>query len=308
MTVHLVVNPTAGGGRAGKQLPSVVAQVRRTFAQQPVRVHRATSVEHARQCLRDAIDTRHDDDVLIVMGGDGMMHLGLNTVAGTEIGLGMIPAGSGDDLCRGLGIPVGDTEAALDLLAGEPRPVDLMQVGQHWVGSIVASGFDARVNLRANRMRFPRGRLQYPVAVAAELATFRPLQYRLTIDGGQVREFEAMLVAVGNTTSFGGGLKICPEAEPDDGLLDLTIIHPVSRRTLVGIFPKIYSGSFTHLDVVEQLRCREVVLDGALPDDGSTTPTPLTVMGDGEELGPTSRTITCRPGALRVFAPLSTPG
>lgn len=303
MTVHLVVNPSAGGGRAGRQLPAVVAQVRRTFTDRPVRVHQATSFDHARDCLRDAIDARQDDDVLIVMGGDGMMHLGLNAVAGTEIALGMIPSGSGDDLCRGLGIPVDDIEAALDLLSTEPRSVDLMQVGSNWVGSIVASGFDARVNLRANHMTFPRGRLQYPVAVAAELATFRPLNYRIIVDG-TVRELEAMLVAVGNTTSYGGGLKMCPDAVPDDGLLDVTIIHPVPRRTLVRMFPKIYAGAFTHLSVVEQFRCRELELDGtlAMTDPGEQV-TPITAMGDGEELGPTPCTITCRPGALQVFAP-----
>lgn len=313
VTIHLVVNPTSGGGRGERILPTVLGQVRRTFAGRRVVVQRAIDYAHARQCVTEAVAHRTDDDVLVVMGGDGMMHLGINAVAGTGVPLGMIPAGSGDDLCRGLGIPVRDLDATLALLAGEPRQVDLLRVdeartapagpsvGPTWVGSIVATGFDARVNLRANHMTFPPGRLQYPVAVAAELSTFRPLQYRLVVDG-QPRELEAMLVAVGNTTSFGGGLRMCPEAVPDDGLLDLTIIHPVRRRTLVRMFPAIYRGAFTHLDEVELLRASTVELDGTLADG-----TPLTMMGDGEEIGAAPRTIRCAAGALTVFAPADLP-
>lgn len=298
MTVHLVANPAAGGGAAGKKLPSVVARVRRIFTGRPVVVHQVDDFEHARSCLDQAINGRQADDILVVMGGDGMMHLGVDAVAWTGIPLGMIPSGSGDDLCRGLGIPVGDVDAALDLLNGEPRSVDLIQADDEWVGSIVASGFDARVNLRANAMKFPRGRMQYPVALMKELSTFRPLQYTITVDG-QERELDAMLIAVGNTSSYGGGLKICPDADPEDGLLDVTIIHPVSRRTLVGIFPKIYAGAFTHLDVVERFRCAQIRIDGELPATGEK----LTAMGDGEEIGPLPMTFHCRPRALNVFAP-----
>ena len=311
MTIHLVVNPTSGGGRGERILPTVLGRVRQAFAGRRVVVQRATDFAHARQCVNEVVANRTDDDVLVVMGGDGMMHLGINAVAGTSVPLGMIPAGSGDDLCRGLGIDVRDLDSTLDLLSCEPRQVDLLRIGRRrvdqrtgesdksvtWVGSILATGFDARVNLRANHMTFPPGRLQYPVAVAKELSTFSPLHYRLVVDGVP-RDLEAMLVAVGNTASFGGGLRMCPEAVPDDGLLDLTIIHPVRRRTLVRMFPAIYRGAFTHLDEVELLRARTVELDGTLADG-----TPLTMMGDGEEIGPAPSTISCEPGALTVFAP-----
>lgn len=304
MTIHLVANPTSGGGRAGRILPRVVERIRRTYPGVPMVVQRTSGFDHARECLAMAVSASGPEDRIVVMGGDGMMHLGVNAVAETGIPLAMIPAGSGNDLCRGLGVPVGEERAALDLMAGTPKPFDLLRISQPsapttaptWVGSIVASGFDARVNLRANAMTFPRGRAQYPVAVAAELATFRPIHYRLVVDG-QVRELDAMLVAIGNTTSFGGGLRMCPEADPDDGLLDITIIHPVGRATLVRMFPAIYSGAFTHLDVVELVRARSVELSGTLADG-----TPLTVMGDGEEIGPVPRTIDCVPGALLAYA------
>lgn len=304
MTIHLVANPTSGGGRAGRILPRVVDRLRRTYPDVPLVVQRTTGYDHARTCLELAVAGARRGDRIVVMGGDGMMHLGVNAVAQTDIPLAMIPAGSGNDLCRGLGVPVGEERAALDLMAGGPRRFDLLRLTPSedaaappaWVGSIVASGFDARVNLRANAMTFPRGRAQYPVAVAAELATFRPIHYRLVIDG-EVRELDAMLVAIGNTTSFGGGLQMCPDARPDDGLLDITIIHPVGRATLVRMFPAIYSGAFTHLDVVEMVRARSVELSGTLADG-----TPLTVMGDGEEIGPVPRTVDCVPGALLTYS------
>lgn len=309
MTIHLVVNPASGGGRGERILPTVLGRVREAFGGRRVIVQRTTDYAHARRCVNEAVTHRADDDVLVVMGGDGIMHLGINAVAGTSVPLGMVPAGSGDDLCRGLGIDVRDLDSTLDLLSCEPRQVDLLRVdhaepepsedaaGPTWVGSILATGFDARVNLRANHMTFPPGRLQYPVAVAAELSTFRPLHYRLVVDGVP-RELDAMLVAIGNTTSFGGGLRMCPNAVPDDGLLDITIIHPVRRRTLVRMFPAIYRGAFTHLDEVELVRARTVHLEGTLADGA-----PLTMMGDGEEIGPAPSTVSCVPGALTVFAP-----
>lgn len=303
MTIHLVANPSSGGGRAGRVLPRVVDRIRRTHPGVPVVVQRTTGYEHARSCLTSAAADSGPGDRIVVMGGDGMMHLGVNAVAESDIPLALIPAGSGNDLCRGLGIPVDDERAALDLMAGCPRRFDLLRLTPPdpsappaWVGSIVASGFDARVNLRANAMTFPRGRAQYPVAVAAELATFRPIHYRLVVDGVS-RDLDAMLVAIGNTSSFGGGLKMCPDAVPDDGLLDITIIHPVPRRTLVRMFPAIYSGAFTHLAEVELLRARTVELGGTLADG-----TPLTVMGDGEEIGPVPRTVGCVSGALLAYA------
>ena len=130
------------------------------------------------------------------------------------------------------------------------------------MAAVLATGFDALVNRRANQMPWPRGSTRYAVAVMAELRVFSPLHYRLTLDG-EVRELQAMLVAIGNTSSYGGGMLICPKADPYDGLLDVTIIHPVSRLKLLRLFPEMYSGNFVRDPCVEQLRVREVLIEGA---------------------------------------------
>jgi len=234
-----------------------------------------------------------------VMGGDGMMHLGVNTSARAHLGtgsrttLGLIPAGTGNDLCRGIGLDPDDSVAAAEVIArGYTRAIDLGRIGVTYVAAVLATGFDALVNRRANAMAWPRGSMRYTIAALAELRVFEPLRYRLTLDG-EVRELSSMLVAVGNTSSYGGGMKICPAADPYDGLLDVTIVHPVSRLKLLQLLPQMFSGRFARDACVEQLRAREVTVEGA----------GLVGFGDGEMLGATPLTVISVPRALPVFVP-----
>jgi diacylglycerol kinase (ATP) len=141
-------------------------------------------------------------------------------------------------------------------------------------------------------MPWPRGSTRYALAVMAELRVFSPLHYRLTLDG-QIRELPAMLVAIGNTSSYGGGMLICPQADPYDGLLDVTIIHPVGRLKLLRLFPEMYSGSFVRDACVEQLRVREATVEGP----------GLVGFGDGEMLGAAPLQVCSMPRALPVFVP-----
>ncbi len=211
-----------------------------------------------------------------------------------QVVLGLIPAGTGNDLCRGLGLDAADPVTAAQVIAaGGRRVVDLMQVNGHVVGGVLATGFDAMVNARANAMPWPKGELRYPLAALAELRVFSPLEYRLTIDG-DTRDLHAMLVAVGNTSSYGGGMQICPDADPTDGLLDVTIIHPAGRLRLLRLLPEMYSGKFVRDRTVERLRVRSICVDGP----------GLVGYGDGELIGPTPLDVRVLPEALTVFAPV----
>ena len=286
--IALVVNPTAGRGRGAATLAHVEARLRSTGA--VTETLRSTSWADAAAQMAAAV--RREVDVLAVMGGDGMMHLGLNACADAgglgRTALGMIPAGTGNDLARGVGLDPSDTLAAADIVAGDHRrSIDLIRVGDRYVGAVLASGYDARVNERANQMRWPKGSMRYTVAAFAELRVFRPLTYRLTLDG-EVREQPAMLVAIGNTSTYGGGLQICPRADPGDGLLDVTIIHPVSRLKLLQLLPQMRSGRFARDPCVEQLRARAITVAGQ----------GLVTYGDGERLGPAPVDATVAPGAL----------
>ncbi len=293
--IRLVVNPSAGKGRALELLPRVAGTLRDGGADLEILLSR--DFAEAQLMTRGAIED--GVDVLAVMGGDGIMHLGVNTAAvahlvgGSRTTLGMIPAGTGNDLCRGIGLDPRDVVAAAAVIAaGHRRSLDLAQVGDTYVGGVLATGFDALVNRRANQMPWPRGSIRYALATMAELRVFSPLQYRLTLDG-EVREQQAMLVAVGNTSSYGGGMIICPRADPYDGLLDVTIIHPVGRLKLLRLLPEVYSGRFVRDPCVEQLRVREVTVEGS----------GLVGFGDGEMIAAAPLKVCCVPQALPVFIP-----
>jgi diacylglycerol kinase (ATP) len=305
-TLTLVVNPAAGRGRARRLLPLLTAGLVAGLPDANLHVHQTTSFSDARLRCIEAVERArpavegHRRDALIVMGGDGMMHLGLNAAAGTGVPLGLVAAGRGNDFCRGIGVPNDLPGAIRTIVAGHTLRMDLLETTgrlsdgaeRRWVGSIVSTGFDARVNYRTNHLRWNFGQLSYTWSALAELSRFEPLPYRLVIDG-EPREQTAMFVAVGNAGVFGGGMRACPDADVTDGLLDITVINPVSRFTLLRLLPRMFDGGFVHDPAVERLRAREVLVDG----DG------LFGMADGEELGAVPLRLRAVPDMLSVFVP-----
>jgi diacylglycerol kinase (ATP) len=221
-----------------------------------------------------------------------MVHLGVQAVAGTGTALGIIPAGTGNDVARYFDLPRADVDAAADLvLAGRTRTVDLARSGGRYFVTVMAAGFDAVVNERANRMTWPKGQMRYNIATLAELRTFRPLSYTLDLDGEQ-RRLEAMLVAVGNGPSFGGGLRITEGALLDDGMLDVVIIKPMSKAGLIRTYPKLFKGTHVTHPQYEHHRVRSVTV--AAPG--------IVAYADGERFGALPVTVDCVPGALTVLA------
>ncbi|MFI8827122.1 diacylglycerol kinase [Streptomyces sp. NPDC053431] len=315
--ITLFVNPTAGRGRgahaalpaarafqdAHAALPAARAFQDAGFSVRTVRGHGA---DDALRCAREAVED--GTGALVAIGGDGMVSLALQAVAGTGTPLGVIPVGTGNDFARCLGLPLRDPAAAGRTAAealseGGGRLIDLGRVeaggteagrgGARWFGTVLASGFDSRVNDRGNRMRLRAGRFTYDLALLSELAALRPIPYRLTLDDGAETRIEATLVAVGNGTSYGGGMRICAGARLDDGLLDVTVVGACSRTELLRVFPRVYRG--THLDhpKVTVHRARSLTIEAP----------GITGYADGEPLGPLPLTVRSVPGALRVLAP-----
>lgn len=237
-----------------------------------------------------------------MVGGDGMVSLGVNALAGSKVPLGIVAAGTGNDMVRGLGLhytaPNDSLAQLLELLALPPRVIDLAKVTTdggvtRWFGCVLSAGFDAIVNERANRMRFPNGPSKYIWAVLLELARLRPRQYRLTVDGESL-DVEAVLIAVGNNTSLGGGMILTPNAQLDDGLLDVVIGHKMSRLSLLRLFPKVFRGAHIGDRLVEELRGKVIRIE---------TPGVI-AYADGERVGALPIDVSVVPGALRVYAPL----
>lgn len=292
----LVVNERSGGGRAGKALPKVARALYDRVPTAQLHIVRSTSFAEAEALTRAAALQCEPGDALIVMGGDGMAHLGLNACALTDVPLGVVPAGTGNDFARSVGSGL-KWDAAVDaVIAGRTRTIDLAEIRGNltygdlaYVGCVVSTGFDERVNFRANASPIDLGAPSYLWAVLAELRGFRPLRYRLVLDGEE-RELDSMLVAVANAGYFGGGIAICPDYDLADGLLDVAIVHPVPRMVLLTMFPRLASGKPFEHPAIERLRVREIIVDGP----------GLRGMADGEPLG--TPPLACRavPGALTI--------
>ncbi|HEY1117714.1 MAG TPA: diacylglycerol kinase family protein, partial [Acidimicrobiales bacterium] len=228
----------------------------------------------------------------VVCGGDGMVNLALQAVARTDVPLGVLPAGTGNDFARYFDLPLRDgAAAAVRIIHGRSREVDLARIGDRWFGGVLAAGFDAVVNERANRMRWPKGQMRYNLATLAELRVFEPLRYVLELDGAE-RVVEAMLVAVGNGPSFGGGMRIAEGADLHDGLLDVVLIKPMSRVELVRTFPKLFDGSHVTHPQFERHRVRRVSI--AAPG--------IVGYADGERFGALPLTVESVPNAVKVIA------
>ncbi|MEV8352156.1 diacylglycerol kinase [Streptomyces niveus] len=292
--ISLFVNPTAGRGRGARAAQPAARALR--DAGYSVRTVLGSDADDALRRAREAVAA--GTGALIAVGGDGLVSLALRAVAGTDTPLGVVAVGTGNDFGRALGLPVRDPAAAgriaADALKNHTiRELDLGRVGGRWFGTVLASGFDSRVNDRGNRMRWPTGRFKYDLAMVAELAAFKPVPYRITLDDGAEREIEATLVAVGNGPSYGGGMRICADAVMDDGLFDVTVVGECSRATLLKVFPRVYRGTHLSHPVVTVHRTAKITL--AAPG--------LTGYADGEPLGPLPLTAQCVPGAVRVLAP-----
>jgi diacylglycerol kinase (ATP) len=290
MDAVIVVNPDSGRHR-GEHV-AAHAHRRLTAAGHAAQVVRGADVAAARAALVQAV--AGGVDTVLVVGGDGAAHAVLDVVAETALTFGLLPAGTGNDLARTLGIAAKDPDAAIDVvLRGTTRMIDLADADGTLVATVVASGFDSKVNERANAMRWPRGNMRYNLAILAELRAFEPLEFTLTLDDGRVLHRRAMLTAVGNGPSFGGGLRICEGAAIDDGLLDVVVINPVSKVTLLRVFPQLYRGTHTALPQFERHRVRSVRLESP----------GIVAYGDGERLGALPRSVRVRPAALRVLVP-----
>ncbi|MDR2381089.1 MAG: YegS/Rv2252/BmrU family lipid kinase [Bifidobacteriaceae bacterium] len=300
----VVVNPTAGKGKAENR-GARVAELLTARGHAVVDLSApdlAAAHRSARQAVVDGVDA------LIVAGGDGMTHLGVNVVAGTTLPLGIIPLGTGNDVARILGVPrhdVGESIQAIErALEAGPRVIDAVKVtdGTHsmseWYAGVLSAGFDAAVNARANILRWPRGESVYVRALLRELSRYKPYGFELEIDGERAWQSAGALIAVANGSDIGGGMHIAPDASLDDGLLDVVIAGPISVATLLTVFPRVYRGTHVFHPAVTVLRGKTVKLVprpdlGAMPPDAHT---------DGERVGPLPLECCCMPRALRVLA------
>jgi len=293
--VTVLTNPASGHGNA----PHAAEQAVERLQQRGVDVVGivGSDAEHARRLLRAAVEK--GTDAVVVTGGDGVISDALQALACTDIPLGIIPAGTGNDHAREFGLPTKDPVAAADIIAdGWTETVDLGRIRDRagvtkWFGTVAAAGFDSLVTDRANRMRWPRGRMRYNLAMLAELSQLRLLPFRLVLDGRDEIVTDLTLAAFGNTRSYGGGMLICPNADAADGQLDITMVHSASRSRLIRLFPTVYKGN--HVDLDEVTTARATSVDVESPG--------INVYADGEYACALPAEISAVAGALAILRP-----
>ena len=286
--VALIVNPHAGGGRAGKVLPAVEAALQRLGL--AFHTERTESLEHAEALARAAAAA---GEVAVALSGDGLIGRLAGVLAGGDGVLGVLPGGRGNDLARALGIPL-DPVAACEVLAGEHiRELDLGEVdGRPFIG-IASCGFNSDANRIANEAPAVLGNFVYAYGAVRALAAWHPARFELTLDDRGLA-FVGDIVAVANSPFYGGGMRTARDAKLDDGLFDVVMTGRAPKRRFPLLIAKAFDGSYVDLPTVHVERAQEVRV---------TADRPFTMYADGDPIGDLPVTLRVRPRAVRVLVP-----
>nr|WP_307875127.1 YegS/Rv2252/BmrU family lipid kinase [Frankia nepalensis] len=287
--LHVIVNPSAGGGRAGRMLPGVEAALRAWASE--VEVTPTRDIAHADELAAEAAAGGR---VAVALGGDGLVGRVAGATAAAGGLLAVLPGGRGNDFARGLGIGRDPVAAAAALAGAVERRVDLPEAnGRAFIG-IASLGFDSDVQVIANKTRFLRGQSVYTYSTMRALLPWRPARFTVRLDGGEPQEVVGWSVGAANAPFYGGGMRYAPDADIADGQLEVVFLHKMSRLTLLLLFHKVFKG--THVDTkhVTVLRARHLTVDADRP---------FQVYADGDPVADLPTEIVLRPGALRLLAP-----
>jgi YegS/Rv2252/BmrU family lipid kinase len=286
---HLVlVNPSAGGGRARELLPRLEGALRDHGIEH--RLVMTTSLDHG---IEEARRAAEGGEVVVVMSGDGLIGQIGGALVEAGVPLGVIPGGRGNDFARVLGIPTEIPDAVALIANGATRKVDVGEVnGRRFLG-IASCGFDSDVNRIANETRLIKGNLVYLYAALRGLAAWKPARFEVMLDGKR-RAFTGYAVAAANNRAYGGGMYLAPDAELDDGRLDVVMTSNVSKLRCLVNLPKVFSGSHVENEEVTIARASEVEI---------TADRPFAVYADGDHLADLPARVRVLPRALDVIAP-----
>ena len=286
----LIVNPSAGGGRAGQALPDVQDALRRLGLEH--RVETTRSLEHAGELAREAAER---DEVAVAFGGDGLVGAVAAALRHSTGLLGILPGGRGNDLARVLGIPLQPVPACQILAGGTVRPLDLGQAGERTFVGIASCGFDSEANRIANQTRLVRGNLVYAYGALRALAGWKPATFEVTLDGNRVHVVTGYSVGACNSKAYGGGMYAAPDAELDDGLLDIvTCAQMPKHRFLTSMLPKVFKGTHVQMPEVTVLRAAQATISADRP---------FTMYADGDPIAELPVSVRALPRAVRVLGP-----
>jgi diacylglycerol kinase (ATP) len=286
----LVINPVAGQGKGASIGTHVAGYLNSHGIKYEIIIGR-DGIDQA-DSLQRFLYRNRDCSGVIAVGGDGLLHLVLQKITPAQVPLAMIPAGTGNDFVRTLGWSIDDVDAILEaILSTKPSSVDLGLVDGEWFAAILSTGFDSIVNEKANAMSWPKGPMKYNAAIAIELPRFKPHHYEIVLDDRTIST-QAMLIAVSNGRSYGGGMLVCPQADVSDGYFDVMVLHPVSKLEFIKVFPRVFKGTHITHPAVEIVRSKSVKITAD-----------AVAYADGERIGQLPVSAQCIPGALMTWLP-----
>jgi len=284
----LLVNPSAGGGKARDLIDELEAGMRERGLE-----YRLVLTEGLEHGCSEALAGAEKGEIPVVMSGDGLIGQVGGALANKGVAMGILPGGRGNDLARVLGIPR-ELSGALDVLAGgHEREIDVGQVdGKRFLG-ILSCGFDSDANRIANETKWIKGNLVYLYAAIKALVQWRPATFTIDIDGSR-KQITGYTAAASNSKAYGGGMYAAPDAELDDGLLDVGACGNVSKLTFLRGMGKIFKGEHRELLEVQEWRGAEARIDADRPFE---------CYADGDPIGTLPVTVSLLPRALRVIVP-----
>jgi YegS/Rv2252/BmrU family lipid kinase len=289
VTLAVIINPFAGGGRAARELNAVEASLHRLGLEH--HVERTHSLDHARELARAAADA---DEIAVAFGGDGLIGAVADALRHTDGVLGVLPGGRGNDFARMLGITGSPSEACEVLAHGEVRRLDLGVIGDKTFIGIASCGFDSVANRIANETTLVRGRLVYAYGLLRALAGWRPATFTVTVDGAEPRTVSGYTVAAANSRYYGGGMMLAPDATLQDGILDLVLILETPKLRFLRKAPAVFTGAHVRLENVELLRGRTIEIAASRP---------FTMYADGDPIAELPVTVGVLPGAVQTLVP-----
>jgi diacylglycerol kinase (ATP) len=284
----LVINPVSGHGQGttvGTYVAGYLNQHNIDFT-----IVTGNSSIALSEHLKTFLEKNPESEGVIAVGGDGLLHIILQLVVPFQIPFTIIPAGTGNDFVRTLGWDLEKIDSQLARVTSTmPAPIDLGLVDGEWFGAILSTGFDSIVNEKANTMQWPKGPMKYNAAIAIELPRFKPRHYDITLDDRTIST-EAMLIAVANGRSYGGGMLVCPNASIRDALFDVMVLHPVSKLEFMKVFPKVFAGTHVSHPAVEIVRSKNVTIESK-----------AVAYADGERIGQLPIAAECIHDAVQTW-------
>ncbi|MDQ6605319.1 MAG: diacylglycerol kinase family lipid kinase [Actinomycetota bacterium] len=287
--LSLIVNPSAGGGRAGRGLPGVQAALREHGLEHHLELTR--SLDHARELTVAAAAA---GELAVAFGGDGLVGAVAGAAASSGGTIGVLPGGRGNDFARMLEIPLDPPAACAVLSTGVARELDLGQVGEQTFIGIASCGFDSDANRIANQTRIVRGRLVYVYGALRALLAWKPATFSVRLDGGEALSLTGYTVAAANSGAYGGGMLLAPDASLQDGLLEIVLVADVPKLRFLRLMPTLFQGTHVCQPAVQILRAREVEISASRP---------FTLYADGDPIAELPATVRALPGAVRVMVP-----